>query len=693
MVQRPPAGTIPDAPGSYQFKDRDGRVIYVGKAKSLRSRLNNYFQNPANLLPRTAQMVAAAETVEWIEVNNEVEAFMLEYNLIQRHRPRFNIRLRDDKSYPFLAITMSDEWPRAMVRRGVKDPGMRYFGPYAHAYAIRETLDLLLRTFPIRTCSDNKFHVHQRQERPCLLFHIEKCSGPCVKEIDHLAYYELVQELVDFLDGDTHPIVRKLEGEMRAASDVLEFERAARLRDRLLTVRKVIERQQMVADKSEDIDVVGLAEDELEASVQVFYVRRGRVVGRKGFVVDKVEDLTPPQLMAHIVEQLYGEGGPLGIPASILVPELPEDAEFLEEFLTLLRDERARDGAGEVEDAERGEHFTAGAPGSELATATGRRARGSRARVQIRVPQRGEKRALLETVTRNAGEEFTRHRLRRAADHNSRARALNALQDALDLPEAPLRIECYDMSHIQGSDYVGSMVVMEDGLAKKSEYRRFKVRTVEGNDDYSAMEEVLTRRLTALLADREKPVEERKGKFRYPPQLLLVDGGKGQLAVALRVVEDLGLDEEIPVAALAKQFEEVYLPGRADPVRIPRQSEALYLLQQIRDEAHRFAITYHRQLRGKRMTRSVLDEIPGLGPGRRKKLLAELGGVNAVKAASLETLLAISWLPDSVARALHQKVHGPAPAARPSPTPTPSTVGRSVDGMLGTVRVPGDDDR
>src|SRR4051812_28390420 len=674
MVQRPPAGTIPDAPGSYQFKDKDGRVIYVGKAKSLRSRLNNYFQNPANLLPRTAQLVAAADTVEWIEVNNEVEALMLEYNLIQRHRPRFNVRLRDDKSYPFMAITMSDEWPRAMVRRGVKDKGMRYFGPYGHAYAIRETLDLLLRTFPIRTCSDNKFNLHQRQGRPCLLFHIEKCSGPCVKEIDHLAYYELVQELVDFLDGETQPIVKKLEQEMRAASDALEFERAARLRDRLATVRKAIERQQMVADKSEDIDVVGIAEDELEASVQVFYVRKGRVVGRKGFIVDKVEDLTPPQLMADIVEQLYGES-PLGIPATVLVPELPEDAEFLEEFLTLLREERADAGAGKNEDAERGDHFTAGAPGTELATGTGRRARGSRAKVQIRVPQRGEKRTLLETVTRNAGEEFTRHRLRRAADHNSRARALNALQDALDLPEAPLRIECYDMSHIQGSDYVGSMVVMEDGLAKKSEYRRFKVKTVEGNDDYAAMEEVLTRRLTALLSERDRPVEDRKGKFRYPPQLLLVDGGKGQLAVALRVVEELGLEDEIPVASLAKQFEEVYVPGRADPIRIPRQSEALYLLQQIRDEAHRFAITSHRQLRGKRMTTSALDGIPGLGPTRRKRLINELGGVNAVKAASLETLLALKWLPDPVAQAVHDKIHGPTSAtvsATPAPTPANS---------------------
>jgi excinuclease ABC subunit C len=617
-VQRPPAGTIPDAPGSYQFKDRDGRVIYVGKAKSLRSRLSNYFQT--NLEPRTAGMMAHADSVEWIQVRNDVEAFMLEYSLIKQHRPRFNIRLRDDKSYPFLAITMSDEWPRAMVRRGAKEKGTRYFGPYAHAYAIRETLDSLLRTFPIRTCSDNKFNVHQKQGRPCLLFHIEKCSGPCVKEIEPGPYFELVQELVDFLDGDTQPIVKRLDREMREAADALEFEKAARLRDRLGSVRKAIEKQQMVTERPEDLDVFGLAEDELEAAVQVFYVRRGRVVGRKGFVVDKVEDVTPAQLVARVLEQHYAEA-PLGIPNSVLTWEMPEDVETLQEWLSLQR------GSGKVD---------------------------------VRVPQRGDKRALQETVTKNAAEEFVRHRLKRSADHNARARALNALQDALGLPEAPLRIECYDMSHIQGSDYVGSMVVMEDGLPNKREYRRFKVKTVEGNDDYAAMEEVLTRRLSALLAERDRPVDSRPRKFQYPPQLLLVDGGKGQLAVAQRVVEELGLEEEIPVASLAKQFEEVYVPGRADPIRIPRQSESLYLLQRIRDEAHRFAITYHRQLRGKRMTMSVLDGVTGLGPARRKRLVSELGGVKAVREAPLETFLALPWLPDAVGRAVYDKIHGPA---------------------------------
>jgi excinuclease ABC subunit C len=617
VLQRPPAGTIPDAPGSYQFKDADGRVIYVGKAHSLRQRLSNYFGSPSSMPPRTAQMVAAAESVEWIQVRNDVEALMLEYSLIKQHRPRFNIRLRDDKSYPFLAITTDDEWPRAMVMRGKKRKGTTYFGPYGHAYAIRETLDLLLRTFPIRTCSDNKFANHQRLGRPCLLYHIEKCTGPCVGEVEKDEYDRLVGELVDFLCGETQPVVRRLEQQMKEASDTLEFERAARLRDRLVSVRKAIEKQAMVTERPEDLDVIGIHGDDLEAAVQVFYVRKGRVMGRKGFVVDKVQDVTPEQLVSHVLEGLYGDADASTVPKEVLVPDMPEDLDLYVEWLSW--------------------------------------ARGSN--VRIRVPQRGDKRALQATVTQNAREEFVRHRLKRASDHNARARALNALQEALDLPDPPLRIECYDMSHIQGSDYVGSMVVMEDGLAKKSEYRRFKIRDVPGNDDFAAMEEVLTRRLTALLAERDRPVGDRPRKFAYPPNLIVVDGGKGQLSVALKVVEDLGLEEEISVAALAKRFEEIFVPGQADPIRIPRQSEALYLLQRLRDEAHRFAITYHRQLRGKRMTKSTLDGIAGLGPTRKKRLVKELGGVAAVKAASLDDLVALPWLPDAVAHAVYDTLH------------------------------------
>ena len=655
MLQRPAPGTIPDAPGSYQFRDRDGRVIYVGKAKSLRSRLGNYFQ--ANLLPRTAQMVASAETVEWIQVRNDVEALMLEYSLIKQHKPRFNVRLRDDKSYPFLAVTTSDEWPRAMVRRGARDKGSRYFGPYAHAYAIRETLDSLLRTFPIRTCSDIKFRNHQRLGRPCLLFHIEKCSGPCVKEVTKEDYDRMVEDLLTFLDGETQPVIRRLEAEMREAAERLEYERAGRLRDRLTAVRKAIEKQQMVTERAEDLDCFGLVEDELEAAVQVFYVRRGRVVGRKGFIIDKVEDLSRPELVFQVLEQHYDDP-PLGVPPLILVPEAPDEADTMQDWLAFLRS-----GAGAP--AEEGERRSATASDIEWWAANSRyrveRSVNPEARhgshVEVRVPQRGDKKGLLEMVTKNAGEEFTRHRLKRAADHNARAKALNALQDALDLPESPLRIECYDMSHLQGTDYVGSMVVMEDGIARPQEYRRFKIKTVEQNDDFAAMGEVLTRRLTAYLVERAKPVEERRRRFAYPPQLLLVDGGKGQLGVAVRVLEELGLDEEIPVASLAKQFEEVYVPGRSDPIRIPRTSEALYLLQQIRDEAHRFAITYHRQLRGKRMTASVLDGVPGLGPTRKKRLVKELGGPKALKALPREAFKDLSWLPGTVADALYERLH------------------------------------
>jgi excinuclease ABC subunit C len=621
VIDRPEPGTIPTGPGAYLFKDAEGRVIYVGKAKGLRSRLSNYFGPPASMPERTRQMVAVAESVEWIDVRNEVEAFFLEFNLIKRHRPRFNVRLKDDKSYPFLAVTLDEEWPRAMVMRGAKRKGVRYYGPFAHAYAIRETLDLLLRTFPVRTCSDAVFRRHERLGRPCLKFHIETCAGPCVGEIDKEHYDRLVAELCEFLDGDTEPIVHRLETQMHEASDGQEYERAARLRDRLVSVRKAIEKQQMVAERNEDLDAVAIVDDDLEAAVQVFHVRRGRVMGRDGFVLDKAEDLTPGELVDRTLEHLYAEDPPQGVPKLVLVPTEPAELALHEKWLSGLR-------------------------GSY---------------VEIRVPQRGGKRSLLETVEQNAKEAFTRNRLRRSSDHNSRARALNELQEHLGLPEAPLRIECYDMSHIQGSDYVGSMVVVEDALPKKSDYRRFKVREVPGNDDFAAMEEVLTRRLSAYLAERRRPASERPGKFAYPPQLLLVDGGKGQLGVAVRVLEDLGLDEEIPVASLAKRFEEVYVPGRSEPIRIPRQSEALYLLQRIRDEAHRFAITYHRELRGKRMTTSVLDGIPGLGETRKKRLVKELGGVRKIQTATLEELRALSWLPDTVADAVHEKLHGSLP--------------------------------
>ena len=567
-------------------------------------------------------MVETAESVEWTIVRNEVEALMLEYSLIKQHRPRFNVRLRDDKSYPFLAVTTDEEWPRAMVTRGARRKGVRYFGPYAHAYAIRETLDLLLRSFPVRTCSPGKFRQHERLGRPCLLFHIEKCAGPCVGEVSADDYESMVNELCGFLGGDTDEVVARITGEMGDAAKALEFEKAARLRDRLESVERAIERQQMVAERDEDLDIIGVSDDELEASVQVFFVRRGRVVGRKGFVLDKVEELSDGALVGRVMESMYGDEPPTGVPKQVLVPTVPDDVALYEEWLAMLR-------------------------GSKVA---------------IRVPQRGDRRQLLETVTHNAREEFVRHRMRRASDHNTRSRALTELQDALQLPEAPLRIECYDMAHLQGTDYVGSMVVLEDGMPAKKEYRRFKVN-IDGNDDYAAMEEVLTRRLQAYLDERDQPIEERgekPGKFAYPPQLLVVDGGKGQLGVAERVVNELGLADEIPVAALAKRFEEVFVPGSSAPVRFTRGSEALFMLQRIRDEAHRFANSFHRERRSKRMTTSSLDGIPGLGPARRDRLVKALGGVRAVKAADLESLQALSFLPDAVAQAVYDKFHSDA---------------------------------
>ena len=570
-------------------------------------------------------MVAAAATVEWIEVRNEIEALMLEFNLIKEHRPRFNVRLRDDKSYPFLALTLDEQWPRAVVMRGRKRKGTKYFGPYPHAYAIRETLDLLLRTFPVRTCAPSKFKEHERLGRPCLLFHIEKCSGPCVNEVSSDEYQVFVRGLTDVLNGDADGILKDLEVAMREASSALDFEKAARLRDRLAAVKRATEKQQVVGDNNDSVDVIGLFDDDLEASVQVFYVRHGRVVGRRGFMVDKVEDLTPGEFLNRILENLYGDEPAMGYPKSVLVPFLPDDMDTYTEWLCGMR-------------------------GSA---------------VDIRIPQRGDKRSLHETVTMNAREEFTRQRMKRASDHNARSKALSEIQDLLRLPEAPLRIECYDMAHLHGTDYVGSMVVLEDGLPAKREYRRFKIKTVDGNDDYAAMREVLTRRLSAYIAERDEPTGDKPGRFAYPPQLLLVDGGKGQLSVAIEVVKELGLEDEIPVASLAKKFEEVFIPGQLHPVNVPRGSEALYMLQRIRDEAHRFANSFHRELRDKRMKESVLDGIAGLGESRRQRLMKELGTLKAVKETPLDQLQALPWLPDAVALAIFQKIHGDS-----SDTPT-----------------------
>ena len=625
-MQRP-TGVIPETPGSYQFKDGAGRVIYVGKANNLRARINSYFAKVESLHPRTSNMVESAQSVEWIEVRNEVEALILEHSLINRYSPRFNIRLRDDKSYPFLAVTIDEQWPRAMVMRGRKRKGTRYFGPYPHPWAIHETLDLLLKTFPIRTCSAATFKQHERLGRPCLLFHIEKCSGPCVGSVTPESYGNLVSDFLQVMDGESDSVVARLEKQMSDSSRLQDFERAAKYRDQLEAIKLALERQQMVGERDEDLDIIGIAEDEFEAAVQIFYVRKGRVVGRKGFIVDKVEDVTSSGLAALVVERLYDDAPILGLPKIVVLPFEPERKELLEQWLTQIRSTK----------------------------------------VEIRVPLRGDKRELHELVTQNAKQELNRHRLRRAADHTARSRALSELQDLLGLPEAPLRIECYDMAHLQGTDYVGSMVVLEDGLPLKRDYRRFKIKSGQGNDDYAAMREVLTRRLTAYIKERDQPISERgdrPGKFSYAPQLLVVDGGKGQLSVAEQVVRELGLEHEIPVASLAKKLEEVFIPGRNEPVEVPRGSDALFMLQVIRDEAHRFANRFHRELRGKRMTKSELDGIAGLGPARMKKLVAAFGGVKQVKNASREQLSELKWLPKSTADAVYAQFHS-APNIQP----------------------------
>jgi excinuclease ABC subunit C len=621
-MERPNLAVIPTGPGSYQFVDPHGRVIYVGKAANLRARVTSYFADPGLLHSRTVAMVTAASDVRWIEVKSEVDALMLEYNLIKQHRPRFNVRLRDDKSYPFLALTLDEQWPRAVVMRGRKRKGTKYFGPFAHAWAIRDTLDALLRTFPVRTCSPAKFRQHERLGRPCLLFHIEKCAGPCVNEVTPSTYARHVDGLQRFLSGDTDDVRSSLVEQMTFASANEQFEDAARLRDRVGAIDRALERQQMVGERGDDFDVVALAESELEAAVHVFYVRKGRVLGNNGYVVDKSEPLTTPQLMQRVLVDLYAEEPALGWPKEVMVSTEPDDVSVCADMLA------ARRGS----------------------------------KVDVRQPQRGDRRELLQMVMKNATDALVRHRMKRASDHNSRSRAIAELQDQLGLSQAPLRIECYDMAHLQGTDYVGSMVVLEDGLPAKREYRKFAVRDVPGNDDYAAMREVLTRRLSAYVHERDTPAGERgekPGRFAYPPQLLLVDGGKGQLGVAVEVLHELGLEDEIDVAALAKRFEEVYLPEQTDPVLLPRGSDALFMLQVVRDEAHRFANSFHRERRGRRMKASELDGIAGLGPKRRERLLKEVGGIGALRGVSRERLSALEWLPASVADEVHRRFAGP----------------------------------
>ena len=636
---RPAPGQIPVDPGVYRFRDKNGRVIYVGKAKSLRSRLSSYFQDTSQLHPRTRTMVTTAASVEWTVVGTEVEALQLEYSWIKEFDPRFNVKYRDDKSYPYLAVTMGEEFPRAQVMRGAKRKGTRYFGPYAHAWAIRETLDLLLRVFPVRTCSSGVFKRAGQVGRPCLLGYIDKCSAPCVGRVSAEEHRAIAEDFCAFMGGDTTRFVKRLEREMAEASRALEFEQAARLRDDLVALGKALEKSAVVLPDGTDADVFALAEDGLEVAVQVFHVRGGRVMGQRGWVAE-MDAESVPEVVGHLLQQVYGGEVGDGVPREVLVPVLPDEHRAVSEWLSSLR--------------------------------------GSR--VDLRVPQRGDKRALLQTVTRNAEQSLNRHKLARAGDLTARSQALQELQEALDLPDAPLRIECFDISHIQGSQVVGSMVVFEDGLVRKSEYRRFVIRGQQV-DDTAAMDEVLTRRFQRYLEERDQASDVELGpdsepgperidpdtgkpkKFAYPPNLVVVDGGLPQVNAARAALDRLGIDD-VAVVGLAKRLEEVWVPGQDYPVILPRTSEGLYLLQRVRDEAHRFAITFHRQRRSKAMTASALDGIPGLGEARRKALLRHFGSVKKLRAATVEELQSVSGIGPALAATIAAEL-----AAEASPAP------------------------
>ncbi|RSO08762.1 excinuclease ABC subunit C [Streptomyces sp. WAC 05379] len=686
---RPKPGQIPDSPGVYRFRDEHRRVIYVGKAKSLRQRLANYFQDLAGLHPRTRTMVTTAASVEWTVVSTEVEALQLEYSWIKEYDPRFNVKYRDDKSYPYLAVTMNEEFPRVQVMRGHKKKGVRYFGPYAHAWAIRDTVDLLLRVFPVRTCSAGVFKNASRTGRPCLLGYIGKCSAPCVGRVSAEDHRELADEFCDFMTGRTGTYLRRLEKQMMEAAEEMEYERAARLRDDIEALKKAMEKNAVVLADATDADLIAVAEDELEAAVQIFHVRGGRVRGQRGWVTDKVEEITTGALVEHALQQLYGEETGDAVPKEVLVPALPDPLEPVQEWLS------------------------------------GRRG----SNVSLRIPQRGDKRALMETVERNAQQALVLHKTKRASDLTTRSRALEEIADALDLDSAPLRIECYDISHLQGDDVVASMVVFEDGLARKSEYRRFQIKGFEGQDDVRSMHEVITRRFRRYLAEKERTGEWSDGestlagtpsdstgdtpsdsfgdpssdtfdeasstpsgpsgdtpsddltttspdaltsslkdddgrpkRFAYPPQLVVVDGGQPQVAAAQRALDELGIDD-IAVCGLAKRLEEVWLPGDDDPVVLPRSSEGLYLLQRVRDEAHRFAITYQRTKRAKRFRASPLDDVPGLGETRKQALIKHFGSVKKLRAATIDQICEVPGIGRKTAETIAAAFAQAAPAA------------------------------
>ncbi|MEV8564122.1 excinuclease ABC subunit UvrC [Streptomyces sp. NPDC051322] len=649
---RPKPGQIPDSPGVYKFRDEHRRVIYVGKAKSLRPRLSSYFQDLANLHPRTRTMVTTAASVEWTVVGTEVEALQLEYSWIKEFDPRFNVKYRDDKSYPSLAVTLNEEFPRVQVMRGPKKKGVRYFGPYGHAWAIRETVDLMLRVFPVRTCSAGVFKRSAQIGRPCLLGYIGKCSAPCVGRVTPEEHRELAEEFCDFMAGRTGAYIRRIEQDMHRAAEEMEYEKAARLRDDIEALKRALEKNAIVFNDATDADLIAVAEDELEAAVQIFHVRGGRVRGQRGWVTDKVEAVDTAGLVEHALQQLYGEEKGDAVPKEVLVPALPEEALAVTQWL-------------------------AGRRGSQ---------------VSLRIPQRGDKKDLMATVQRNAQQALVLHKTKRASDLTTRSRALEEIAEALALDSAPLRIECYDISHLQGDDVVASMVVFEDGLARKSEYRRFQIKSFEGQDDVRSMHEVITRRFRRYLQDKEKTgewteeqtadaVEEdgRPKRFAYPPQLVVVDGGRPQVAAAERALDELGIDD-VAVCGLAKRLEEVWLPDDEDPVVLPRSSEGLYLLQRVRDEAHRFAITYQRAKRAKRFKSSPLDSVAGLGETRKQALIKHFGSVKKLKQATIEEICEVPGIGRKTAETVAVALAQAAPAAPAVNTATGEIMEDNGDG-------------
>uniref|UniRef100_A0AAU3HV67 UvrABC system protein C n=1 Tax=Streptomyces sp. NBC_01393 TaxID=2903851 RepID=A0AAU3HV67_9ACTN len=677
---RPKPGQIPDSPGVYKFRDEHRRVIYVGKAKSLRQRLASYFQDLANLHPRTRTMVTTATSVEWTVVSTEVEALQLEYSWIKEYDPRFNVKYRDDKSYPYLAVTMNEEFPRVQVMRGHKKKGVRYFGPYGHAWAIRDTVDLLLRVFPVRTCSAGVFKNASRTGRPCLLGYIGKCSAPCVGRVSPEEHRGLAEEFCDFMAGRTGTYIRRQEQQMTQAAEEMEYERAARLRDDIDALKKAMEKSAVVLADATDADLMAVAEDELEAAVQIFHVRGGRVRGQRGWVTDKVEAVTTGDLVEHALQQLYGEETGDSVPREVLVPALPEPVEPVQEWLT------ARRGSN----------------------------------VSLRIPQRGDKKALMETVQRNALQALALHKTRRASDLTTRSRALEEIAEALGLDSAPLRIECYDISHLQGDDVVASMVVFEDGLQRKSEYRRFQIKGFAGQDDVRSMHEVITRRFKRYLVEKEKTGEWTDGqdaasgaseppgdanplpgstfpeddgrpkRFAYPPQLVVVDGGRPQVAAAQRALDELGIDD-IAVCGLAKRLEEVWLPGEDDPVVLPRSSEGLYLLQRVRDEAHRFAITYQRAKRAKRFRSGPLDDVPGLGESRKQALIKHFGSVKRLRSATIDQICEVPGVGRKTAETIAVALAQAAPAAPAVNTATGEIMEDDEDAAPGTTAGPAEE--